>query len=94
MTRSVIYYGSGTSEPTDAVKSDIFSWAQNVFQKLYNELRIDAAEREKDRGKGQYAAASVRVGLSRTPNPTATGLGSKAAPAAQEINRGNRWLVQ
>jgi len=36
MTRSVTFYGSGNSEPTDAIKSDIFTWAQNVFQKLYN----------------------------------------------------------
>ena len=42
-----------------------------------NELRIDAAKREKDRGKGYCAAASVRVGLSRTPNPRTRDLGVK-----------------
>jgi hypothetical protein len=45
-----------------------------------NELRIDAAEREKDRGKGHCAAASVRVGLSRTPKSTTRDLGIKDDP--------------
>jgi hypothetical protein len=48
-----------------------------VFVEKPNELRIDAAEREKDRGKGHCAAASVRVGLSRTPNTATRGLGIK-----------------
>jgi len=59
-----------------------------------NELRIDAAEREKDRGKEHCAAASVRVGLGRTPNPATRDLGIQASQVAQKINRGNRWLVQ
>jgi len=59
-----------------------------------NELRIDAAEREKDRGKGHGAAASVRVGLSRTPNHTTRDLEIKGLLVAQEISRGNHWLVQ
>jgi len=59
-----------------------------------NDLRIDAAERGKDRGKGHCAAASVRVGLSRTPNSTTKGLGIKPPQVAQEINCENRWLVQ
>jgi len=59
-----------------------------------NELRIDAAEREKGRGKGECAAASVRVGLSRTPNSKTKGLGIQALLVAQENNCGNHWLVQ
>jgi len=54
-----------------------------------NEIRTDAAEREKDKGKGQCAAASVRVGLSRTPNPTTRDLGIQARKVVHEINRGN-----
>ena len=46
----------------------IFTWLENVLAP--NELRIDAAERDKVKQAGASAAASIRVELSCTPETT------------------------
>jgi len=49
---------------------DVFVFALALELGLPNELRIDAAEAEKIKAGMVCAAASIRVGLSRTPENT------------------------
>ena len=64
-------------------EKDRLGFSLKIFtHELPNELRIDAAEGGKAERKGQSAAASVRVGLSRIWKKKAGGTG-KNNPGSQ-----------